>query len=153
LSAAGVPLWGANRPAVLVWLAVDQDGRRELIGPEGASGLLAPLEQRAAARGLPLVMPLLDLEDTGIVSSDSVWNLDQATVARASKRYAHDAVLLGRVLRSASGQWHGQWQLQMQMQDLQWSDQVAGNSAAEAVQGVIDAVAQRLAERYSVQGT
>lgn len=148
LNEAGLPVWGENRPAVLTWIAVEEDGRRALVGSDGASRLVAPLEQRAAERGLPLVVPLLDLEDSGKLSSADVWGFFFEPVKRASSRYNHDAILMARIARAEGNQWQGHWQLQAQGE--QWSDRVTADSSAEVLNKVIDAVAEQMASRYAV---
>ncbi len=150
LSEAELPVWGENRPAVLAWIAVDEGGRRALVGSDGASRLVAPLEQQAAERGQPLVIPLMDLEDSSKLSSADVWGFFFEPVKQASGRYAHDAILMARVARGDGGQWQGSWQLQVQGE--QWSDRVTADSSTEVLKKVIDAVAEQMATRYAVTG-
>jgi len=151
LTQAELSVWGDNRPAVVVWLAVEQNGRRELLGSEGGSAsLVAQLEERAAERGLPLVIPLMDLQDTSRVSSADVWGLFLDTVQEASARYAHDAVLVGRVYRGGEGLWSGRWQLSVKGEVV--SDSASAGSANEVLQVIVDRVTENLAQRYTQSG-
>ena len=45
----GVPVWGRARPATLVWLAVEDGGRRELLGADPGNRLQARLNRRRAS--------------------------------------------------------------------------------------------------------
>jgi len=151
LTQAEQPAWGDNRPAVVVWLAVEQNNRRELLGADGGStSLVGQLEQRATERGLPLVIPLMDLQDTSRVSSADVWGLFLDTVREASHRYAHDAVLVGRVYRSGEGLWSGRWQLSVKGEVV--SDSASAGSAAEVLRVIVDRVTEHLAQRYTQAG-
>jgi hypothetical protein len=51
----------------------------------------------ADERGLPIVLPLLDLQDMGAVTFTDVWGGFDDRVLAASQRYRADAVLIGRV--------------------------------------------------------
>jgi len=87
---AGLPLWPAQRPRILVWL-LSQDATG--IHLETNSAVLDALRQQARYRGLPLVFPN---EDAAQQWLGSLWQFDAQTLAEASKAYRADAILLGR---------------------------------------------------------
>ncbi len=88
-----LPLWPAQRPKVLVWLvAKDQTGLH--LVPEPSA--LAAMQAQAAYRGLPVIMPKMDLEDSLSLSGDDLWALDLEKIRAASIRYKVDAILVGR---------------------------------------------------------
>lgn len=110
LTELGWPIWGAERPLTLVWLAVDRgNGERGVlsasIDDDGYSAamadLLAQLEEElfaaADARGLPIALPLWDLVDINALSFAELWGGFNLQVLEASRRYGADAVLVGRV--------------------------------------------------------
>ncbi|MDH5736753.1 MAG: DUF2066 domain-containing protein [Gammaproteobacteria bacterium] len=109
LQEAGLPIWGKNRPAVMVWMAVNEGRDRYLLNSEEASPIAIRLRQHAARRGLPLVFPLMDLEDTSVISSKQVWNASLTDIDTASARYRPDATLTARLSRNASGMWSAKW--------------------------------------------
>ena len=106
------PLWPANRPSVLVWLVKD-DLRlgRELVSLQDEGELSVTAADISQQRGLPLVLPMLDLEDRLNISADQVWNLDQAAIIEASSRYRADVLLIGRYSQTSSGRWISAWTL------------------------------------------
>ncbi len=104
------PIWGPERPLTLLWLAIDTgQGERNILSAGEASGDLGPefreLQIRirdeivavANERGLPLTLPLMDLEDMSALSFVDIWAGFNAQVSRASTRYGADAILTGRV--------------------------------------------------------
>jgi hypothetical protein len=113
LREAGLPVWGAERPLTILWVAVDDGaGGRALLGADEAAELGAPptpamtelletvrAEILAAAdeRGLPIAWPLLDLQDLGTVTDTDVWGGFDERIVAASARYRADAALIGRV--------------------------------------------------------
>jgi len=113
LDAAGLPIWSEERPATLLWLAVDSGrGERDILsaaaqGPAGVaplpgarkSALTAARETLTTAaveRGLPMLLPLVDTEDLQVVTFAELWGDFSAPVLEASARYRADAVLIGR---------------------------------------------------------
>ena len=84
---AGLPYWGPERPDVLAWLAIDDRGRRYLVSETGESSAAGTLMRAARHRGLPLTLPLMDLEDQRAVQFTDVWGGFVGTVNEASQRY------------------------------------------------------------------
>jgi hypothetical protein len=114
LAALQKPVWGPERPLTLIWIAVDDgNGGRALLGANDTPQLglestsprmterLAALRKELLAvadeRGLPVMLPSLDLQDLGAVTFADVWGRFEDRVAAASARYRADAVLIGRV--------------------------------------------------------
>lgn len=88
-----LPLWPAQRPTVLVWLvAKDQTGLRLVPEPQA----MQALQTQAAYRGLPIISPTMDLEDSLALSAEDLWTLSLAKIQAASVRYKADAILVGR---------------------------------------------------------
>jgi hypothetical protein len=124
--ALGLPVWGPERPLTLLWIAVDDGmGGRALLGANDAAelgvesspataSLLTALRGELTAvadeRGLPVTLPLLDLEDFSVVTFVDVWGGFDDRVVAASQRYGADAVLIGRVRPGLVG-YEVQWLL------------------------------------------
>jgi len=109
LRKAGLPLWPANRPSVLLWLVADdvQLGRYTVNELE----VDEQVNKAAKRRGLPLVKPLFDLQDQIAVDPQGLWRMDQGMVKAASERYGADAILVGRYTEFSNGQWRADWTL------------------------------------------
>jgi hypothetical protein len=110
LQGAGLPYWPVKRPSTLIWLVEDDvtEGKR-LVNDRG-DPVLQGLFSAGQKRGLPLLLPLLDLDDQLAIKAEQVWNLDQEAVLAASERYGADTVLIGRYSRTSVGQWWSSWQ-------------------------------------------
>lgn len=112
VASAGIPVWGTERPKVLVWLAIDYGGGQRLLLSEDNEGAVADLIRQAAlARGLPMSLPLMDAEDRERIRFADVWGGFTQAVERASQRYQPDAILVGRARRKQGGRLGAEWKL------------------------------------------
>lgn len=110
LARLGRPIWGPERPLTLVWLAVDGlAGERAILGGDdalafGASDAMSSvlqqlreeIETAADERGLPITLPLLDLEDLNAIDFTDIWGGFTDRITAASARYRADALLVGK---------------------------------------------------------
>ncbi|HIL92176.1 MAG TPA: DUF2066 domain-containing protein [Cycloclasticus sp.] len=144
-----VPVWGANRPDVLVWLAVDDGVKKYVVGPESEE-LAALLKQAATETGLAITLPLFDLEDQSAVSFNDVWAGFSDHILSASERYNAKQVMFGRLLREGKTGWRLNWTL------MSANDQYARFEYAERVESVLPAMladtAEHLANVYAPRG-
>lgn len=143
----GLPIWGRERPAILLWLAVGGDQRR-LIADDSAHPLRRAAEDVAQARGLPILLPVLDLQDQASVGYADVWGGFDETVLAASRRYQPQVIMLGRLQRGAGG-WQGRWTLHFGQDVMNWTS--PGVSATEVLKAGLNEAADRLALRLAVR--
>jgi hypothetical protein len=159
LTALQKPVWPPERPLTLLWIAVDDGaGGRALLGANdtpqlGAettpamTELLGQLREQLMAvadeRGLPVQLPLLDLEDLNAVTFADVWGGFEDRIAAASQRYRADAILIGRVRPNVGGD------------EVQWLLVVGGQRQlldGLAVRDGLDAAADRFAAQFATVG-
>ncbi|MCK9529843.1 MAG: DUF2066 domain-containing protein [Gammaproteobacteria bacterium] len=94
-----LPVWGAVRPATLMWLAVEERGERRLVGANEQGEVAVAVTAQADRRGLPLHLPLLDLQDLARIQPSDVWGDFRDVIQSASARYNAQAVLAAALLR------------------------------------------------------
>lgn len=139
--ASGLPLWGDDRPAVLLWLAVDVTGaERTIIGSDDELGVQDALKKIAGERGLPLQFPLLDAEDLARLQFGDVWGGFDEALLEASARYGVDAVLIGRATGPALDQLTVDWRLLHAGDVEEWQ-----GSLFDGVERTADVLASRYA--------
>jgi hypothetical protein len=122
LQQQGLAYWGGERPDTLVWLAVEDRGNRYLVSADDASEVHRQVAAAARARGVPVLFPLMDLEDQARVRYADVWGGFFDKVVSASQRYNPPVILIGRLNRMPSGGWASRWQLEMGGKTRSWSD-------------------------------
>ncbi len=133
-----------RRPTLLLWLLLD-DQSSTWVGADEPPELAAAVTQSAAARGLPLLLPVLDLDERSQLPP-TLDPADPASVAAldtAAARYRPDGVLFGRV-RAAAERWRADLRLTLPgRQDAVWSAE--GDSPQAAVDAAIDRLGGQLA--------
>lgn len=145
---AGAPLWTANRPQVLVWLVIDGPEGRQLIDAEGYPDVAHRLRQAFARRGLPLVMPMLDIEDVTALSPGEAWRQTLSAIMQASARYPAEQVLVGRAAVMSGDRWLGDWLL---LDGRSRRDRPVTADSADAFLGAgVDLVADIIAGRFAL---
>ena len=131
LRRAGIPMWGSNRPSVLVWMVLQQvTGERRVLALDAGRATTAlpalgtgsaaarPISEEqvgafiqaiANERAVPMIFPLLDLEDRRNLPPNTLWRLDEEILRTASRRYGADSILAGRLLETPGGELVGLW--------------------------------------------
>lgn len=145
---AGLPIWRANRPAVLAWMVVDDGRVRRILGADSEHPVVQAVQSRARDRGVPLRLPLLDLTDQLTVEPAAVWGRLNQILQPASTRYDADTVLVGRLEAAGDGRWSASWEFWVDG-DVRRLDQQARDPAALG-RAAADLVADELAGRYAV---
>jgi len=115
-----LPVWGYQRPNVLVWLAVKDGRNRYLLKNSDVSQIKDALTLQAKRRGLPVIWPEYDAQDKQLIKFTDVWGEFWEPVKQASLRYPVDAVILGRMGWS-NGSWTVNWSLLMDEGTESWA--------------------------------
>lgn len=143
-----LPVWGKTRPAVLVWLVIDDRKQRQLISNDSNHPIRQIFNAKARIRGLPLRFPLLDLTDRNSISISDIWANFEDSILAASRRYQAEAVLVGRVYQGYSGAWNARWSLynQGRRQDWDSGDEQLDVTVAQGINQSSDFLASRFAQ-------
>ncbi|NQD95589.1 DUF2066 domain-containing protein [Pseudomonas sp. CrR25] len=143
LRQAGLSLWGASRPAILAWWLSEGSGGSTLVG-DGQDSATA-LRRAAQHRGLPLRLPLADLDEQLVATPENLGASDPAALRTASERYAADALLAVQA-READGEWRAEWRLWLG--EAREQGQAQGADPTALADAVLLAVSERLAPRF-----
>ncbi|WP_194755442.1 DUF2066 domain-containing protein [Aliidiomarina indica] len=100
LQRAGFSLWTGRRPELLLWIAENhpEQGVR-LVGRAESRPLIEQLREASRRRGLPMMMPLMDLQDQMAITPRDVWGRFEREILDASARYPTAGVVSARVFR------------------------------------------------------
>ncbi len=149
LASIDAPVWGANRPLTLAWIAAEDRGSRTLVTrpeagavAESADTWRAAFDEAAGKRGMPVALPPSDFGADRELLSD-IWGQFIGRVKSASEDLDHDVLALVRVSRTG-GQWRAGWVF----------DGMAMNTGEESVtaqtpEALAEAVINRWAELYA----
>lgn len=147
----GLSIWGKERPAILVWLAHENTGTRRIVSFEESPEYLTMLDNRASYRGISLLFPLLDLEDSAQMNVSDVWAGFKEPILNASERYQSDIVLTGKLIQLLPTLWETQWTAYSGSEIMTWNSQ--GDLPEIVLEEGVDGLADRLASRYANIGS
>ena len=150
LKTYGVTIWGKERPSILVWIVYQKDENRFFVNLEESSEYLNILENRAAARGVRLLFPLLDLQDNSQISVTDVWGGFTEPILKASKRYQSNAVLTGKFIQILPTLWQSKWSVYFDEQMINWTSQ--SDIADIVLEEGIDELVDKLVSYYANTG-
>lgn len=147
LAERGWPIWREPRPRLLVWLGLDEGGRRSLSNLDAEPAAALALRERATTRGVPLQLPLLDLQDQASLTAADLWSDFAEGIRGASARYGDGPVLVGRLKFLGKGRWQPEWMLYDR--DAAQGFSAAPGSLTEILPAAVDVAADRLAARHA----
>lgn len=143
-----LPLWGVQRPLVAIWLGIEDNWRRELVTQESYPQLEQLIYDKAGRRGLPVVVPLLDLQDRRLVGIPEVWGNFSEPVEEASRRYSAERSITARMYQEPDSEtWILDWRFTND--DLFDSNRLEGDKQ-QIVGQMIDSLAMGLANEYAI---
>ncbi len=155
---AGGGIWSSLRPKLLVWLVQEnEDLQRRMYAADSEAIVVQQLRNAAQRRGLPIQLPLLDLNDTMTVSVIDVWARFMDTIDFASQRYSPDGVIVARIyqtipdpanLELVTDKWQVDWTLNLG--ELRWRGEATAMDPGELGAAVIADVTAQLAARYRI---
>lgn len=144
---SNLPIWGADRAAVLVWLVEDKQGMRQIVNDDDHP-MVAQIMSQADQRGMPLLWPLLDIEDQVSIDASALWGLFRETIKNASTRYQPNAVLVGRMFQDSQQLWRVEWNFWLDEVEQQWSSE--GADLAALVEPLQDRLSSSLVAKFAL---
>lgn len=142
-----LPVWGAQRPAVLMWLAVREGKNRYILRRQDASPIKEALEREAQRRGLPLVWPQYDAADSAALSFSDIWGGFHEPMLKVSQRYPAAAIIAGKVDVQGNS-WRGEWSLLLEDKQENWVLQAT--DMTQLLASGMDFTTDRIANQFAV---
>lgn len=148
LSESGLPIWGRERPQTIIWLAIEADGNRYLLPADGGA-LVDAVQHAGSTRGLPISLPLMDIDDRQALSYSDVVGGFTDRVLSASRRYGGNSVLIGYLRQRGRNDWDARWTHLLGGVQRDWLG--SGGSLWAGLISGIDGTADALASRYALK--
>jgi len=120
LKVGNLKIWGETRPETLLWLVIEENGQRTFFKPEAMPTVDAAVKSMAKQTGLPLLLPLMDLDEQKQLSVNDVLSAYPQHLLAASERYGVVSILAGRVAKSGDC-WTMDWAFYFDQTIEQWS--------------------------------
>ena len=145
LADASVARWGNARPMTALLIAVDDGAERTVLSAGGGQGLAEMVNLAARRRGIPTVLPLMDLRDQRDLSHDDIMRADGARLDTLRSRYRGEAVVFGS-LTKAGQIWESSWTMSIAGSERHWRSRGAPN---QLLDDMIETLADELATRFA----
>lgn len=142
LSSSGLSQWARERPALMVWVAADQNGSAALLH----ESRLAPLMRRANERGIVVKAASIVADESGIEQLADVENRELDSLRQVAAKSGTPGVLAGRLYATEDGV-VGRFGFSDGERNEQF--EVRGVDAPAALRAAADETANRLASRYA----
>jgi uncharacterized protein len=151
LRGLNIPIWSQNRPLIIIWIDRETLGHpTEVINSDPSNEVVALLKQNADQRGLPIIFPLMDIADLNQVSPSDVSAMNIPKLTTASKRYAGEGILIGRIIQGANGL-VTEWKLVLG--NNQWNWNLSAKTLNDIVPTLVENITNTLAARFAVTTT
>lgn len=151
LRKAELPVWGKQRPLVLLWLSQSLDGQREIVNDSSISELRSDFKQIASEKGLPLILPLMDLNDLMKVKETDIRGVFPSAVFDASKRYHADYFVLANMQNNTNGGIFYQFNLFSMDRNEHLQSLYSAQKNAESKQVAVDTMINDLTSYFAGQ--
>ncbi|MFA7260168.1 MAG: DUF2066 domain-containing protein [Aeromonas bestiarum] len=152
ISQSKFALLGPARPQVAIWLVINE-GERRILPDQSSDGWAAALRTQSQAMGLPVSIPLMDLDDNMAVNATDVWGRFADPILKASQRYGAEMVVLGK-LTPEGEKWSIDWGLYGPKAGGELAELTRGSGSgtqAEVAQGFADGLAAWLVQNYGAR--
>ncbi|HEH9403893.1 TPA: DUF2066 domain-containing protein [Aeromonas bestiarum] len=152
ISQSKFALLGPARPQVAIWLVINE-GERRVLPDQSSDGWAAALRTQSQAMGLPVSIPLMDLDDNMAVNATDVWGRFADPILKASQRYGAEMVVLGK-LTPEGEKWSIDWGLYGPKAGGELAELTRGSGSgtqAEVAQGFADGLAAWLVQNYGAR--
>ena len=139
------PVWGRERPSTLLVISYDVNENIKLVSDDATPDLVEALDRAAAMHAVPVLFPLMDLEDMAMVNIGDIASRQYDNISTMAKRYAPNAVLVGQIVGRSGKGWQGDWEVRFAGQAFKWNYQESSKQA------VIDQAVRQLARTLALE--
>ena len=143
------PVWGRERPSSLLVISYDVNENIKLVSDDSTPELIESLDQAASQHAVPVLFPLMDLQDIALVSISDIVSREYDNIDTLAGRYSPDALLVGQVIGRSGKGWQGDWEVRFADQIFKWKFEASSKKAV--IDQVIRHLARILALEYALE--
>ncbi|MFB3058482.1 MAG: DUF2066 domain-containing protein [Gammaproteobacteria bacterium] len=114
------PVWGQERPGSLLVVSYDVNETIHLVSGDTTPEIIELLDEAAVKLGVPVLFPLMDLEDIALVSIADIVSRQYENIDILAERYGPDALVIGQIVGRSGQGWHGDWEVRFAEQVFKW---------------------------------
>jgi hypothetical protein len=144
-----LPVWGRERPSSLIVINSQVGDVIQIVTNDSAPKVVELLYAAALKMGVPTLLPLMDLEDIGLIDVSDVTLRHFEVINDMATRYGPDAVVVGEIVELDSDNWQGDWEVRFADQIFKWQYKAATQDAV--INELIAHLASVLALEYALE--
>jgi len=148
LEKSGQSIWSADRPLTLVWVNIQDGSQNNILSNTSATPILQALRTNAKLRGLPILLPAMDLQDQSFINDNEAQDFDVKKLKAAAKRYGASAILAGNISGTADDRWRANWMLLANGAPYRWQNTAVDLNAVIA--GAVGDMANLMVNQLAV---
>lgn len=149
-------IWGRLRPQLLMWL-VEEDGlSRKIISSSDDSVIAKKIKLLAKARGLPIIQPLMDLDDLNNISVAELWGRFIEPTYIAAERYSPEKILIVRVSNNVNSHDESRYVIDWSIIEDQkqlFSQPYEGENSETLLPQLVDDLTTHIYQQYALEVT
>jgi len=152
LRTSKLQFWNEIRNRTLVWLVVEEDGKKRFFDASLMPEVDAAMTAASRQKSLPVIYPLQDLQEKRIISISDVLSAYSEHLLEISSRYDVVSTLAGKLVKKDHC-WKAEWTLYFDGKIKQWKSQCAviKDVALNGFQGIYDNLSKYYAVKSSSQ--
>jgi len=143
------PVWGRERPSTLLVISYDVNENIKLVSDDVTPDLVEELDRAAARHAVPVLFPLMDLEDIALVRIGDIASRQYENINTMARRYTPNALLVGQIVGRSGEGWQGDWEVRFAEQAFRWNYQDSSRQAV--IDQAIRQLARTLALEYALE--
>lgn len=150
-----IPFWGNLRPLTLFWVVNDDGRTRTIISETTDSSLQRIIAKAMEEKGLPTVLPLMDLTDTQNIEISDLWGRFKGPIYKASERYSPEKIVIVRITSLVNSSATPLKKLDWYMFDtnnnqIKTGDNLTGLNETEVLNKAVTNITETMAAKYAL---
>lgn len=145
-----LPFWPPDRTTILVWFITDRNYQRAVMWENTENDDVRSLLSMARQRGLPLTIPVGDIDDITRVEVSDLWGGFVTAIGQASMRYTPDAVLVVKAPQDGPLSWTLYDQTPEQMAEQSGTPVYGQASGDGALTKLVNDITRYYAHKHSI---
>lgn len=121
LTRTGQPIFGKNRPKILLWMVMENSIEQSILSDNDEHELRHLIKNITKNLGIPVLLPALTLNDLSDWNPSEIFNVSEEWYSKMKNRYGTDGVLVGYINVASTSQTGSQWQLLLKDNKYSWN--------------------------------
>ena len=147
LKNANQTILSINRPLMMVWFSIPNETQSQILASDSQKPVIQAVKQVAFVRGVPIIFPMMDLEDKINVQPHPSTVPNNQQLQAISQRYEVDSILSGTVIAAKECQLQGEWKFFLNETSYEW--QTSGSNLIQVVKNGVNRAVDMMINQFA----